>query len=65
MNIIIPVEFVPGTDIRDAVDQAINLAQKLDCFISFDFNGICNCVNSSSSPKRIVDKYLKSSNKRK
>ena len=47
----------PGTDITEAVEEAISLAEKNDCVIMFDFNGIEMKVYDFSEVKMMVDYY--------
>ena len=39
-NLILKVEFLPGTHIETAIKEAKKLAQKLCCGVTFCFNGV-------------------------
>jgi len=39
-SIIIGVNFLAGTHINDAVKEAIELHEKLECHVAFNFNGV-------------------------
>lgn len=43
MSITIKVRVSPGTDIADAVREALRLARRLEIAIEFDFNGV-KCI---------------------
>ena len=47
----------PGTDITEAVEEAIYLAEKNDCVIVFDFNGIEMKIYDFSEVEIMVEHY--------
>lgn len=52
-----------GANIMDAVEQAMELAKKLDVAVEFKFNGIPLLVFSSSDPMEVADEYFEAINK--
>ena len=61
------VEFLAGTAIEEAIQQASSLAKKLDlAFVSFTFNGIDCSISSKAIVKEMVSKFhttIRSENK--
>jgi len=47
----------PGTDITQAVEEAITLAGDMKCVIVFDFNGIEMKIYDFSEVEMMVDHY--------
>ena len=61
-NILIEVkEFVvlAGTDIQEAINEAIELAKRYDCIIRISFNGWKVDVHDFSDEKQLVDMYFR------
>jgi hypothetical protein len=60
------VEFLAGTDVRDAINEAKRLAKELNlAYIKFKFNGISFSVGSTANTDRAVDKYVNATAPRK
>lgn len=51
------VECSPGSDIKDAVTDARELARKLDLTVTFDFNGVHCMVGKNAFVDIVVEKY--------
>ncbi|MFA5499460.1 MAG: hypothetical protein WC404_00095 [Candidatus Omnitrophota bacterium] len=63
-NIIISVEILPGTDIKDAIEEAKKLANRfIVAYIHFDFNGTSFSVSSRADTKLLVEQYHQNKNK--
>ena len=46
----IEVEFLAGTDIKDAIEEAKQKAEKLDlAYVKFDFNGVSFCIGQNAN----------------
>lgn len=58
-NAIIKIEFLPGTDITEAVTEAIRLANVLNVIISFKFNGIHCTIFKNNNVQECVNSYHK------
>ena len=57
MSLMLNVEIIPGTDIKDACNDAIMLAIKMNMMIGFDFNGIKTHVVPQDTVKTAVKMY--------
>ena len=57
MNLIIKVELLAGTDIRDACYDICELAQRSSCMIESNFNGMTLFATSNSKPEDLIDEY--------
>lgn len=56
----IKVESMAGSAIRDAIEQAANLAIELDVsLVSFDFNGVKFSISQSPNIDKIIESYHK------
>lgn len=55
------VSFLAGTDIKDAVQQSIDMLQLLPmlAYVKFDFNGIKVCVNRRSTTENLTERLSK------
>ena len=53
----IKIELSPGTSIEDAYTEAIRLANLLNVFIDFDFNGVYCISHPGGDPKVGVKHY--------
>lgn len=51
------LEAWPGTDIEDAACAAVRIASLLDCYVSFDFNGVEMHARPGDAPAGIVMGY--------
>ena len=57
-NMIIKVEFLAGTNIKDAVEEAKQKAEKLDlAYVEFDFNGISFSIGRNADVLDVWDQY--------
>lgn len=53
------IEFMPGSTIKAAFEEAIRLATLLNVWIEFNFNGVTCSAKSSSNAELGVDNYRK------
>lgn len=59
-NICIKVEFLCGTSIGEAVEEAKQLAIKLDiAYVKFEFNGVSMSIGQRANVIKGVDKFHK------
>lgn len=57
-NMTVKVEFLAGTSIEGAVQEAIQKARLWNvAFVSFNFNGISMSVHSTTNPAEAVEKF--------
>jgi hypothetical protein len=52
-------DVLAGTDIREAVEEAIKLTELNKCVVRFDFNGVEMKVYHFSEVKNLVDYYYR------
>ena len=57
MNIIIKVELLAGTDIKDASIDMCTLANDVGCMIESNFNGMTLFATRNTVPEDLVDEY--------
>lgn len=58
MSMIISVEFMAGTDVRDAVAQAKDAAARLGVtYVCFKFNGVEFSVGRHANIDSVVERY--------
>ena len=57
------VEFTPGTDLEDAIREAIGLAKRENCIVKFSFNGVPMQIYEYSDITEEVSGYFKSQEK--
>ncbi len=58
MRAIISVEFMAGTNIRDAVSQAKDAAARLGfSYVCFKFNGVEFSIGPSADVESVVERY--------
>ena len=55
----IHIEFVAGTDIRQAIETALEIADKYCCIVTFRFNGVDMEVRSEDSVEHLLRMYEK------
>jgi hypothetical protein len=65
MNAILAVEFLAGTDIFDAAEEALILATKLNVGVTFKFNGVECTIWPGDSPQVLKEQYLATDNQDK
>ena len=53
------VEVAPGSDIREAADEAVSLATKTGISIWFDFNGVRCLARTGDRPTAIVEDFYR------
>ena len=54
----IEVEVLVGTDIADAVDEAIALCNKLNlAYVNFSFNGLSISIGKNATLKGFMERY--------
>lgn len=52
-------EFLAGTDIREAISEAIEIAKKEGCIVNFKFNGVDMRIFSGSDIDEEIKHYYK------
>lgn len=58
-DLILRVEFMCGITIKDAAAQAIEFAKKMECNITFNFNGVELLAYSTAKVENIVNCYYR------
>lgn len=53
----IKVEATAGCEITEAFVEAITIADKLNCFVQFDFNGVTCIAHPGGNPKKGAEIY--------
>ena len=53
----IKAEVTAGESISNAFVEAIALADKLDCYVEFNFNGVMCIANPGGNPKKGAEGY--------
>ena len=57
-NMIIKVEFLAGTKLESAVEEAKEKAVKLDvCYIEFDLDGTSFCIGRNADVCDVLEQY--------
>ncbi len=58
MHAMLRIEFLAGTDIFDAGESALNLAERLSVGVMFSFNKVECTIWPGDSPKILQEQYL-------
>jgi hypothetical protein len=61
-NAMLKIEFLAGTDIFDAAEEAVTLSEKLNIGVTFNFNGVDCTMWPGDSPKILKEQYLTAGN---
>ena len=64
INCAINIDIIAGTDIKDACADAIELAKKLNCMITFDFNNVNMFIIPSDNVEKCITYFYKQLNSR-
>lgn len=60
-NIVLKAEFLAGTNVKDAVREAKEMAIKLDvAFIRFDFNGVRFSISQRADIDAVAEGWIES-----
>jgi len=58
-SIILPIELLAGTDIRDACCDICELANRVGCTVEGKFNGVKIWANEGGNPLTLMERYHK------
>lgn len=59
LRVIITVELLPGTEIRDACCDLCELADRLGCTVEANFNGVTLLANGGDNPLDLMASWQK------
>ena len=58
-NAFIKINFMDGTDIRDACEEACTISKRMGINVEFDFNGVTLWAYLHSKPNKLFAKFEK------